>query len=70
MEGKSVDDLLTPDQLGNRWGKSRAALAQMRYRGDGPQFVKIGKSVFYRVEDVLDFEEANTRTRTDDEAMA
>ncbi|MBD8029209.1 helix-turn-helix transcriptional regulator [Corynebacterium gallinarum] len=62
-----MSDLLTPDQLGERWGKTRQALAQMRYRGDGPRFVKIGKSVLYRVQDVLDFEESQIRTRTDDE---
>lgn len=63
-----MSELLTPDQLGDRWGgKSRQALANMRFRGDGPSFVKIGRSIFYRVEDVLAFEESQIRTRTDDE---
>lgn len=62
-----MSNLLNPDQLGERWQKSRQSLAQMRYRGDGPKFVKIGKSVFYRESDVLEFEESQTRTRTDDE---
>lgn len=61
-----MSELFTPDQLGERWGKSRQALAQMRYRGDGPQFLKIGKSIFYRPEDVNAFEEAQLRVRTDD----
>lgn len=61
-----MSNLLNPDQLGERWQKSRQSLAQMRYRGDGPKFVKIGKSVFYRETDVLEFEESNIRTRTDD----
>lgn len=65
-----MSDLLTPDQLGERWEKSRQALAQMRYRGTGPRFVKIGKSIFYRVGDVLEFEESQVRTRTDDEVSA
>lgn len=62
-----MSSLLTPDQLGERWQKSRQGLAQMRYRGDGPAFIKIGRSVFYRESDVLEFEESNKRTRTDDE---
>ncbi|MDN6673803.1 helix-turn-helix transcriptional regulator [Corynebacterium casei] len=61
-----MSNLLNPDQLGERWQKSRQSLAQMRYRGHGPKFVKIGKSVFYRETDVLEFEESNIRTRTDD----
>lgn len=63
-----MSDLLTPDQLAERWGKTRQALAQMRYRGNGPCFVKIGKSILYRVGDVLEFEASQIRTRTDDEA--
>lgn len=62
-----MSDLLTPAQLGERWHKSTASLAQMRYRGNGPRFAKIAGSIFYRVQDVLDFEESQVRTRTDDE---
>lgn len=62
-----MSDLLNPDQLGERWGKSRQSLANMRFRGDGPKFLKIGKSVFYRVQDVTAYEESQLRTRTDDE---
>lgn len=65
-----MSNLLNPDQLGERWQKSRQSLAQMRYRGNGPKFLRIGKSIFYRVEDVLEFEESNIRTRTDDEPEA
>lgn len=65
-----MNDLINPDQLGERWGKSRQSLAGMRYRGDGPKFVKIGKSIFYRVEDIREFEESQLRTRTDDEPKA
>lgn len=62
-----MSDLFNPDQLGTRWGKTRQSLAQMRYRGDGPAYLKIGKSIFYRMEDILEFEESQLRTRTDDE---
>lgn len=65
-----MSDLLTPAQLGERWHKSTAALAQMRYRGDGPVYTKIGRSVFYDLDDILAFEESQKRTRTDDEVSA
>ena len=61
-----MNDLLNPERLGERWGKSPQALAQMRYRGDGPRFLKIGRNVFYRVQDVLEWEESQLRTRTDE----
>lgn len=65
-----MSDLLKPEQLGERWGKSRQALAGMRFRGDGPKYLKIGKSVFYRIEDVIAYEESQIRTRTDEEPAA
>lgn len=65
-----MSDLLTPAELGSRWHKSKAALAQMRYRGDGPKFLKISGSIFYRVKDILEFEDSQVRTRTDDEVSA
>ena len=65
-----MSELMQPDALAARWGKTTHALAQMRYRGNGPRFVKIGKSIFYRVGDVLEFEESQVRTRTDDEVSA
>lgn len=61
-----MGDLLNPVRLGERWGKTPQALAQMRYRGDGPRFLKVGRSVFYRLEDVLAWEESQLRNRTDD----
>ncbi|HKM24624.1 MAG TPA: hypothetical protein VJY40_03160 [Corynebacterium sp.] len=38
----------------------------MRYRGDGPVFTKIGRSIFYDIDDVRAFEESQKRTRTDE----
>lgn len=61
-----MSDLLNPDQLGERWDKSRQSLASMRFRGNGPKFLKIGKSVFYRLEDVIAYEESQLRTRSDE----
>lgn len=42
-------------------------LAQMRYRGTGPKFVKVGpRKVIYRWSDVQAYLDANTCQRTDD----
>ena len=42
-------------------------LAQLRYKGDGPKFIRVGKrKVIYRWSDVQDYLDANTMTRTDD----
>lgn len=47
-------------------GTSRDTWAQHRYRGSGPSFFKVGRRVYYRLEDVLEWEESQLRTRTDD----
>jgi hypothetical protein len=47
-------------------GTTEAGLAQMRYRGTGPRFVKRGRRVLYRWSDVRAYLDANTVQRTDD----
>jgi predicted DNA-binding transcriptional regulator AlpA len=57
------------------WDTPRAAkalslsetwLEQMRLKGNGPPFVKIGRRVLYRPEDVSDWLAANLRRSTSD----
>jgi hypothetical protein len=43
-----------------------AALAQDRYKGTGPKFIKRGSRVLYRWRDVLEFLDRNTFQRTDE----
>ena len=43
-----------------------AALAQDRYKGTGPRFIKRGRRVLYRWSDILDWLDRNTIQRTDD----
>ena len=43
---------------------SRFFLEAARCRGDGPPFVKIGKSVRYRLSDLDDFMQSHRRTKT------
>lgn len=45
---------------------TRQTWAQMRYRGNGPRYYKVGRKVFYRPQDVEAWKESQLRTRTDD----
>ena len=58
--------LAIEDMIARYPGTNRQSWAQHRYRGTGPAFFKVGRRVFYRPEDVLAWEEASTRTRTDE----
>lgn len=53
-------DALTTRQLAARWQCSAQTLANMRARGAGPAYVKVGRLVRYRLEDVRAWEEART----------
>ncbi len=58
------DELLTPEVLATRLDKTAASLAQWRYQGLGPRFIKAGRLVRYRRSDVHAWLEANTAQRT------
>ena len=45
--------LLDQKQLAEYLGKSQAWCERARWAGDGPKFIKLGRHVRYRVEDVL-----------------
>ncbi|MFC7962700.1 helix-turn-helix domain-containing protein [Rhodococcoides kroppenstedtii] len=45
-------------------------LAQMRFQGKGPRFVKHGRKVLYRWSDLEAYLEANTFQRTDDRPVS
>lgn len=51
---------LTPEALAERWSCTKGWLANMRSAGVGPRYLKIGRSVRYRVADIRAFEAANT----------
>jgi hypothetical protein len=52
-EPTSVDgDTALPSQVAAALFTTEAGLAQMRYRGTGPRFVKRGRRVLYRWSDV------------------
>lgn len=60
----SVIRHLTQDQLADRWQISPRTLERWRWVGDGPQFLKLGGRVVYRVEDVERYEVEQLRSHT------
>jgi hypothetical protein len=66
-ETTSVDgETALPSQVAAALFTTEAGLAQMRYRGTGPRFVKRGRRVLYRWSDVRAYLDANTIERTGD----
>lgn len=62
-----MDDTATPKEIAAYLHTTEAGLAQLRYRGTGPRFVKVGpRKVIYRWSDVKEYLDANTCQRTDD----
>jgi hypothetical protein len=59
-----ADDLTTPGPVAEVLDTTLAGLAQMRYRGTGPKFIKRGSRVLYRWSDVSDYLDGHTRERT------
>lgn len=47
-------------------GTNRQTWANHRYRGTGPKFFRVGRKIFYRPEDVADWEANSTISRTDE----
>lgn len=61
-----MEEMATPAQVAEVLHTTPAALAQMRYRGDGPVFARVGRRrVLYRWHDVKRWIEESLHTRTD-----
>lgn len=62
-------DTATPAEVAKALHTTEPGLAQMRYRGVGPRYCKVGAGhrgrVLYRWSDVREFLDANTVQRTD-----
>ncbi len=57
-------DHLNQNELAERWDLSPRTLEQWRWRGVGPQYLKIGGRVIYRLEDIETFESARLHHNT------
>ncbi|GAA4047621.1 hypothetical protein GCM10023063_38730 [Arthrobacter methylotrophus] len=63
-------ELLTSGELAEKLHKSAAALAQWRYKGIGPKFIKLGSGIRYRASDVEAWLDAQTRQQTGEQVSA
>lgn len=61
---EEVKAVLTPDDLARRYDTSTANLASLRHFGKGPKWFKLGRRVYYRLEDVLEYERTATEEAT------
>lgn len=59
MEALGIDDMLVKFP-----GTTRGQWAQLRYRGTGPAFFKIGRKVYYSADAVEQYIQDQTRTIT------
>jgi predicted site-specific integrase-resolvase len=57
-------ELLRTPELATRLGVSQVTLARWRRLGTGPRFLKRSGIIFYRAEDVSEFETQRDRIRT------
>lgn len=62
--------LMDQHDLASYLGKSEAWCERARWAGEGPRFIKLGRNVRYRAEDVLAWIEGNVRTSTSQEGQA
>ena len=49
---RALDPLLTPAQVGDYLGVPLGTLANWRYQGRGPAYVRLGRHVRYRAQDI------------------
>ncbi|WP_420156805.1 helix-turn-helix transcriptional regulator [Nocardiopsis sp. CNT-189] len=61
MAPRDPGSTLTASQLAERWQCHVQSLANMRCRGAGPRWVKVGRLVRYRLADVEAYEEARAQ---------
>ncbi|MBY0501658.1 MAG: helix-turn-helix domain-containing protein [Alphaproteobacteria bacterium] len=55
---------LTPEELSELWNVPLATLSQWRWNGRGPEFIKLGKHILYRLQEVEVFEKEKLRKNT------
>lgn len=67
QKGVGVEKYLSPDQVCDLIpGMTRQLLAAMRWRGDGPSFVKPSpRKIVYSISSIEEYMRSKERTRTD-----
>ena len=56
--------LLSPSELAARWRVTLCTLSQWRWNGNGPAYIKVGKSILYDLAVIEDFENKRIRHNT------
>lgn len=64
-ENSTAPDVLTPQETADLLRTNTASLADLRYRGGGPTYIKIGRLVRYRRRDLESFMDSQAHSRTD-----
>ena len=62
--GRSLPVLLTPQETAARLKVSRSFLAKARTRGDGPPFIRVGRSIRYPDTDLFEWMRSRRRSST------
>jgi predicted site-specific integrase-resolvase len=55
---------LNQTEVAQRWSVSPRTLERWRWIGQGPRFLKVGRRVVYRIEDIEAYEAEQLRTST------
>lgn len=61
---------LNQKELARRWNISHRTLERWRWAAEGPQFMKLGGRVVYRMEDIIAFEQDQLRQSTGTDVRA
>jgi hypothetical protein len=56
--------LVEPEELAARWKMTPLTLAQWRWKKKGPNYLRMGRYTFYRYEDIIAYEEKQSRQST------
>jgi predicted DNA-binding transcriptional regulator AlpA len=65
-----MDSLIDPKQAAPILGLSVRTLERHRLAGTGPRYVRLGRLVRYRQQDLVDFVDRNLRRSTAEESTA
>ena len=60
MQDEDQDRLLTREEVEHRFGITKRYLEVSARRGDGPNLVRVGRSIRYRVKDIRYWIDENT----------
>ncbi len=62
--------LLSPSELAARWKVTLCTLSQWRWNGNGPNYIKVGKSILYDLAVIEDYENERIRQNTSQKVIS